>query len=296
MKILITTVFIFAFCSGALAQGYRGEIVGSFVSGSSGSAGSYSPPGDYVPPTDPGEPVPGEPPVESFSSTEDYDGWSIGGRIYLDTVETNFGPFALAPYLRRADHIGLNYTTIETDSGAKSNEWISDTRFVFSDLVLEASYGQSENDANSNSDADLWRAGVGFYVARNTMIRGAYENTDSQGNDDSKRYTFDITHVQTLSNGMTWSGNALVGLVDETNDDGTDIDLSFDWFFNDNMNIGTELSLNSRDELGDTFAYEVHGEYFLSDYVSLRLSYFNQDYDEADVKADALLFQVMYRR
>ena len=281
------------------AQSYRGDISGGYISGSTTGSGGYQPPSGYEPPTTPGEPLPTEPvPTEpmNVSSSEDYEGWNLAGRIYFNEVETSRGPLALASFLQRTGHLGLTYTNTETDSGAETKEWVLDSRFVINSLVMEAAYGKRDGGASTQSDADLWRAALGYYIGDDTQVRAAYEATDTDGGDNGNRYVVDITHVQDLSNGMTWSANALVGWVDEDADDGTDLNLLFDWFFNDNVSVGTELTYSDRDVVGNTFDYEVHGDYFITDRLSLRLSYFNQDYGDTDVETDGLLFQFLFRR
>jgi len=295
MKLFIAIAITLAMSINVYADSYRGEIVGGFTSGS--ASGSYSPPDEYVPPIEPPvEPV--EPPLESesFSSSEDYEGWGVAGRLYLQPVDTGQGPLALLPFLQRTDHVGISLSNKETDSGAKTDRWDADTRFVLNNFVLEASYGQTDTEAfGSEANTDQWRAAVGYYVAQNTQVRGTYEFSESLMGDDNTRYVMDITHVQSLNNGATWAANALVGWVEEDFDDGTDINLLFDWFFNDNFNVGTELTYNTRDIAGDVFGYELHGEYFVNDYASVRLAYFNQDYDDAGLEADAFVFEVLYR-
>ena len=103
---------------GVNASGAQTEMRGGFVSGSaSGScSSSYTPPDDYVPPSDPPS-DPGSSPgtgtgtggssseQPSYSSSsiscEDYDGWSMDGRVYLDTLALARGPIALVPFLQR---------------------------------------------------------------------------------------------------------------------------------------------------------------------------------------------------
>ena len=295
MKTILTVAILLLASIGVHAETYQSEFTGGYASGT--GSFSYQPPSDYVPPTDPGVPPPSTPEPVGFSANEDYDGWQVGGRLYLDSVDTSQGPLALAPFLTRANHLGFSYSDQETDSGAELDEWRLDTRIVINDLVLEGEYGQANADLfGVDTDADLWRAAVGYYVAQNTQIRGTYELVDSDNGSKSDRYAIDITHVQSLDSGATWSANALVGWVDEDSDDGTDINVLIDWYFNNNVSLGTELTFNSRDIAGDTVIYELHGDYFINDYVSLRLSYFDQDYDEADITTDGFLFQVLYRR
>lgn len=290
-----------AFLAGqAAADGFRGEISGGYVSGS--TSYSYEIP-DYTPP-DPGAPgEPGSPtePGISSGSSEDYDGWMIGGRVYLDGVDAAGGPLRLAPFLKRASHVGAHYASVETDSGIDADIWDVDTRLVWNAWVAEASYGQADAGFGGTSgDADVYRAAVGYYVARRTQLRGAYETADGDGGNDTSRYVVDVTHVQRLSNGMTWSVNALAALVDQDtlllNEDGTDLELTLDWFFNDNVGVGAQVQLSDRDESSDATRWEIYGDYWVTEKVALRLSYYDQDFDDLDVKSDAWTFEAIYRR
>jgi hypothetical protein len=290
----------------AAADGFRGEISGGYVSGSSGIGES----GYRIP--DPGEPgeqgepgEPGEPGTPSPGASDDYDGWMLGGRIYVDGVDGSRGPLRLAPYLDRASHVGASYQSIESDAGVETDVWRVDTRMVWNDWVAEAEFGQSDSDFEDiSSDADLWRVAVGYYLARDTQLRGSYEAVDGDDDVESARYAVDVTHVRSLSNGMTWSVNALAALVDQdtalSSDDGSDIEITIDWFFNDKLGVGSQILFSDRDESGDGTRWEIYGDYWLTEKVSLRLSYYDQDFDSAalggDLEADAWTFEVLYRR
>ncbi len=290
---LIAAVLMLLAGQAFAASGFRGEIGGGYIDGSSGISGYQIP--------EPGEP--GEPgqPGQSPGLSADYDGWQVNGRAYLDTVDNAGGPARLRPFLNRASHVGARYQTIESDSGVDADTWRIDTRLIWNAWVAEAEFGQADAGVEGvASDADAWRAAVGYYLARGTQLRGAYETLDGDGGFDTSRYAIDVTHVQQLSNGMTWSVNALAALVDEDtafgSDDGTDIELTLDWFFNDAFGVGTELVFANRDDGADAESWEVYGDYWITEKISLRLAYVEQDVDDAGLEADAWTFDVVYRR
>lgn len=145
----------------AAAESFRGELWGGYASGSAGISG-YRIPDDYVPPEGPGEP--GEPllPGETPGSSEDYDGWRVAGRVYLDGVDGSRGPYRLAPFLDRASHVGAAFQSLESDSGVEADVWRVDTRLVYEAWVAEAAYGQADAGFGAlDTDADQRRMAVG---------------------------------------------------------------------------------------------------------------------------------------
>lgn len=264
----------------------------------------YTPP-SYTPPTGTGNPDPGFPPTgtpttppptaESSTQAEDYDGWAVSGTWYVGGVDTSRGPLRLAPFMSRASSIGGRVGEIETDSGIDADFYLLDTRWVLGNgVIIEADYGQADG---SGGDADIARVAGGYYFADTSAVRLGYDSDDDDFA-DYERWSVDVTHVQTMENGMTWSLSALFGFVTgdtafNEDDDGNDLQLAGSFFPRDNFGVGFELAFSERDATGDVDAYELWADYFVTEKISLTLSYRDEDGDVAE--NDALNFEARYR-
>ena len=264
----------------------------------------YSP--DYTPPPtgspDPGFPPTGTPPPtappptsELSTEAEDYDGWAVSGTWYVGGVDTSRGPLRLAPFMSRASSIGGRIGEIETDSGVDADFYLLDTRWVLGNgVIIEADYGQADG---GGGDADIARVAGGYYFADTSAVRLGYDSDDDDLA-DYERWTVDVTHVQTMENGMTWSLSALFGFVTGDTafgegDDGNDLQLAGSFFPRDNFGFGFEVAFAERDATGDVDAYELWADYFVTEKISLTLSYRDEDGDV--VENDALNFEARYR-
>lgn len=299
----------------ASADSFRSEVGASFVSGEACVGGSgYTPPEEYMIPTDPpptgtpadppvtGTPPPALPPTESLSGcVEDFDGFAVSGGFFLGAVDTSRGPLALAPFLSRASSLEAGYGRFEaSDSDTDIDRWNLGGRFVIAEgLVLEASYEESEFDGDFNAiDVERARLGAGYYLGQDSQLMLSYTDEDADFA-ESERWAIDITHVQHLENGMTWSVNALYGWVTGdsvgADNDGSDILLAGEWFFRDDISVGADLEFVDRDLTGDLFAWTVQGTWFVTEKISLNLAYRNEDFDQLDADADAVEFEARYR-
>lgn len=281
------------------------------------ASGGYSPPEDYTPPPTgtPAPPVADPPtvtppptggPIESpgFAGSDcvdDFDGFEVSGQVFLGEVDPGRGPYRLAPFLARASSVGGSYGRFETDaSGVDVDRWSLFARLVTDrGWVFEGAYETSEFDGTGfDTDLDEYRVAGGYYLAQDTQLRLSYSNDDADFA-DSERWAIDVTHVQQLENGMTWSLHALYGFVTGDagpfDDDGNDILLSGQWFFRDDIGVGVDFELIDRDATGDLFAWEIFGNWFVTEKVSLNLSYRAEDFDDLDADTKALEFEARYR-
>ncbi|MCR9262301.1 MAG: putative porin [Pseudomonadaceae bacterium] len=297
---LLTVLF-----SSQLYADYRGELGIDYTSGSVGVGSSYSVP-DYTPPTgptDPGAP-PIEPPPPEFyeGGDDDFSGWTVSGQYFLEPVDTSQGPLQLAEFLSRASSVGGRYGQLETDdTDIETDMWQVFTRLIVGEsLVVEASYGQSDIDTTLGSvDVDMYTVAGGYYVAETTQVRLGYD-VEEQQLYDFERWLIDITHVQQMENGMSWQAHALIATVTGDadfgrDDDGSDLELAFKWFFNHNFGIGADYQMSDRDVTGDTDAYQLWASYFPTDKISVTLSYYDEENDEFDVDSDGVVFEAKYR-
>ncbi len=103
-----------------------------------------------------------------------------------------------------------------------------------------------------------------------------------------------------MENGQTWSIAAEAALVTSDtafgDDDGWDLFLEATWFPRDNLAFGLDLQFSDRDESGDLNSYELYANYFLTEKISLNLSYAKTElYGGLDAEQDALTFEARYR-
>lgn len=287
--------------SGA-ADGYQFEGGIEYVSGKVSAGDGYTVP-DYTPPPvgDPGSPPPTgtpepEPPVSGTQfGSSDYDGWVLSGTWYVGGVDTSRGPLRLAPFVSRANSIGGEYGQIDLDNGADADFWFVDSRWVLPNgVIIEADYGRREA---GDADADVARVAGGYYFGDTSAVRLGYD-VDDDDFSELERWSIDITHVQTLENGTTFSVGALIGLVTGEDglgrdDDGSDVLLTASYFPQDNFGFGLETSFSERDASGDVNAWELWADYFVTEKISLTLSYRDEDGDVAE--GDTLSFEARYR-
>ncbi|MCR9276708.1 MAG: putative porin [Pseudomonadaceae bacterium] len=284
------------------ADSYQFEGGIEYVSGEVSVGDGYSPP-DYTPPPvgDPGftpptgTPEP-EPPVSGTQfGPSDYDGWVLSGTWYVGGVDTTRGPLRLAPFVSRANSIGAEIGQIDLDSGGDADFWFVDSRWVLPNgIILEADYGQREA---GSADADVARIAGGYYFGDTSAVRVGYD-TDDDDFSELERWSIDITHVQTLENGTTFSVGALIGLVTGEDglgrdDDGSDVVLTASYFPQDNFGFGLEALFSERDASGDANAWELWADYFVTEKISLTLAYRDEDGDIAE--GDTLSFEARYR-
>ncbi len=280
---------------------YRSELSFGYLAGDISVSGSSTP--GYTPPPvgEPTETPPIEPPpVSSTSADDDYSGWQVGGEVFFAPVDTSHGPRRLAPFMDRASSVGGRYSELETDdSDVETESWEAFTRIVVNNWVLEGAFGQSEVDSGgADEDVDLYRAALGYYVAQYTQVRLGYDNEDVDSV-DYERWAVDVTHVQQLESGMTWQAKLLYGDVQGDlaigDDDGSDIEAEFSWFFNEAFGVGANYRLAKRDASGDTDAWNLWTNYFPTDKISLSLSYFSEENDDIDAENEGVVFEAKYR-
>lgn len=303
MQRILLTITLLAGAMGAVAD-YRGEAGIQYLRGSLDGSGSYDVP-DYEPPVgEPGEPISETPPgsIPSVSiGDDDYDGWMVSGRYYLQSVDSSNGPLKLAPFISRASSIGGSYGSIEyDDSGLENDFWDVFARLVINGWVVEAQIGGEDLDSDFGDDqVDVYAAALGYYVAENTEVKVGFDTQD-QDLEDYDRWTLNIEHVQRLSNGMTWQARGLYGFVNGDHDalsdvDGFDVEVDVSWFFSDAWSIGADYALRDRDDRGDTDYYRLWANWFATEKISLELSYFSEENDDFDIDSDGMVFEANYR-
>ncbi|MEQ9451656.1 MAG: putative porin [Pseudomonadales bacterium] len=290
---------------------YQCDVGISWLSGSidMGGGSYYVPPGEYVPPEtdDPEPPVGGEMPTipttpPASSGDEDYDGWAVTGRYYFAPVDTSHGPIDLAPFITRSSSVGGQYGRLETDeTDLETSFWDADVRLVIaSRWVLEAELGGREVDElGADTDIDLYRAAVGYYVGETTEVKVSVDREDADF-EDYDRWSVQVNHVTTFENGMTWQARALLGNVTGDHDlwrdvDGTDIEIDMSFYFNSRLGVGAKYSAKDRGDAGDIDAHELWANYFVTDKLSLALSYYSEDHDGRDLESDGIVFAAKYK-
>lgn len=310
LRSIVSAVTLSCVAAPALADCYQSEWSLGYLNGES-SVGGYSIP-DYTPPSGPdplppttgGSPGLGEPitfPETSLGSDEDYDGFAIGGEVFFSPVSCDGVPLKEAAFLGRASSVGGAYAQLDSDSNVDLDSWNLFTRVVVNSWVFEGDVvSTSIDDDFVDSDVDSFRVAVGRYLGDRSQVLFAYEETEIEEL-DAERLSASIKTVVALENGMSYTIDALVGLVQQdgfagSDDDGFDVLFSADWYFNNQFSVGAELEFADRDSVGSLFNYSLNSTYFFTDRISLALTYRDTDDDALAVFGDQLALEFTYRR
>lgn len=224
--------------------------------------------------------------VDGDNGGLDYDGYGINARAHLDKVDTSKGPLNEAAFLDKSSFIDLTWATAEADfPGAESIDTIGlSGRFVTEgNVIIEAAY------VDIDGDETIMNIGAGTYLNDNMDVVFSYQ-------------TYDESDENSL-NGRLHAINALEG---ETSlaydlgltyilDDGFDesaygISAGADYYLNKALSFGAGLSLVKYDN-GDTSAFDVRANYFVTPVIGLGLSYttLGQDADGDSISLDAVM-------
>ena len=293
--------------SAALADCFNTEWDITYINGETSSEYSipeYTPPPEFETGSTPPEVLfetSGSTPG-GFDSDVDYDGFAVSGEIFLAPVSCDNGPLKEAAFLSQASSIGAGYAQIETDDDIETDAWNLFTRIVANSWVFEGEFTQFEEDAEFvDTEIDAIRVAVGRYLADSTQILFAYETTEFENLADVDRFSVDVKTVMSLENGQSFTAQALVGFVSTDtefgeDDDGFDVALLGDWYFNNQFSIGAELEFADRDSVGSLFNWQVNSTYFFTERISLELAYQDFDDDALSVFGDQFTVEFKYRR
>ena len=308
LKAIAGTLAFASLSSTAVADCFNTEWTATYVNGETSSEYSipeYTPPPEFesTPPPELLFETSGSTPGGFESSSDvDYDGFAVSGEIFLAPVSCDNGPLKEAAFLSQASSIGAGYAQLETDDGIDTDAWNLFARIVANSWVFEGEFTQFEEDAEFvDTEIDAIRVAVGRYLADSTQLLFAYETTEFEDLADVDRFSVDIKHIASLENGQSFTAQALVGYVQTDSDfggddDGFDVQLLGDWYFNDQFSIGTELDFADRDSSGSLFSWMVNATYFFSERISLELAYQEVDDDALSVFGDQFTVEFKYRR
>ncbi|MEM1433163.1 MAG: putative porin [Pseudomonadota bacterium] len=310
LRTLMTAVSLCCVTAPAMADCYRSEWGLGYVAGES-SAGGYSVP-DYTPPsgTTPLPPTTGGSPgssdpitlsESSSSSEEDYDGFAVSGEVFFSPVSCDGVPLKEAAFLSQASSIGGSLAQLDTDAGADLEVWNLFTRIVASSWVFEGDVSSTRIDDDFvDSDADSLRIAIGRYFGGASQVLLAFEESEAEGL-DVERLSAGVKTVVSLENGMSYTVDALVGVVRQdgfagSDDDRYDLQLAGDWYFNNQLSIGAELEFADRDSTGSLFSYSLNSTYFVTERIAVALTYRDTDDDALAITGDQLTLEISYRR
>ena len=305
LRALAGTLALASLSSTAVADCFNTEWSIAYLNGETSS--EYTVP-DYTPPTgSETSSTPTEPPLtggteSGFGSDVDYDGFAVSGEVFLAPVTCDNGPLKEAAFLSQASSIGAGYAQIEADDDVETDAWNLFARIIANSWVIEGEVTQFEEDAEFvDTEIDSLRVSVGRYLADATQILFTYETAEFENLADVDRFSVDVKSVVSLENGQSFTAQALVGLVSTDtefgdDDDGFDIELLGDWYFNNQFSIGAELAFADRDSVGSLFNWQVNSTYFFSERISLELAYQDFDDDALSVFGDQFTVEFKYRR
>ncbi|MEM6710037.1 MAG: hypothetical protein AAF648_14750 [Pseudomonadota bacterium] len=317
VKKLISAAALSGLAFPALADCFRTEWGVSYLNGETES--EYSIP-EYTPPTDLGSPglppspgtgtgtgttpTPGITVPETspgFDDTVDYDGFVVSGEVFLAPVSCDSGPLKEAAFLSQVSSIGGAYGQIEDDGDVETDILNAFARIVANSWVVEGELVRNDIDAEfADSEVDYVRIAGGRYLADATQLLFSYENTDFDIA-EADRYAVDIKHVAQLENGMSYTVDALVGFVQTDtifgqDDDGFDLALMGDWYFNNQFSVGAEIEFADRDSVGSLVNYTLNATYFFTEKILVSATYQDFDDDALSILGDQFVVEFKYRR
>lgn len=237
-----------------------------------------------------------------FSDVRDADDHFIGVsyRYYFQTVNINEQPWAISPYLQRADSVTVDYFGIDSiDSINVRGAW-----FYSNDLVVRARYGRVTDDGRNRDETiqrfgadvstfanDNWEYGAGvdfydsetsYYSAMNhAAIVDRYSDSEFSFNVFA-RYTSFGTSTPSFSPG--WDVKAKATKFD----DEYSLELDADYFIKRNWSVGMMAIHESNDRFGSENVIELGTDYWFNPYSSIKFG-LGLDTDESRLGSVTLL-------
>jgi len=116
----------------------------------------------------------------------DVDSAVLGGRYYLEEVDTSHGPLAEAVFNSQASFVGANWVYTDADDlvdDLDSDAYTLEGRYVWQTsmpLIFEGSWMRETPDF---SDIDTYTLGFGAYISPHTEVIFSYRNSDIDDSD-----------------------------------------------------------------------------------------------------------------
>jgi len=232
----------------------------------------------------------------------DVDSAVLGGRYYLEEVDTSHGPLAEAVFNSQASFVGANWVYTDADDlvdDLDSDAYTLEGRYVWQTSMPLIFEGSWTRETPNFSDIDTYTLGFGAYISPHTEVIFSYRNSDIDDSDAPEvgelgfanidAYGIDFQHHWELSHDGTFVLSAGYARIDV--EDGEDIDswrVGSNWFVNRTLGFGVEFSRDDNSGAQqDTYSAGVN--WFVTDTIGLVLAYVYSEIDNTDIESDQIL-------
>lgn len=232
----------------------------------------------------------------------DVDSVGLGGRFYINEVDTSEGPLGEAAFLNQASSIGAGWVYTDADDiveDVDADAYTIDGRYVFKTsipLILEGSWTRETPDF---SDIDFYRVGIGAYLTDTTTVVVSYRTSDvDESNDidpgDIDAYSIDLRHLWHLSDSSAIVVEASYGFIDVEDNEINDGDNIDSWNIGATWYVTRQLGFSAGYSRFDNFGieedtYGAGAEWFVTENIGLSLSYDYSEIDDTDVEINAVV-------
>lgn len=228
----------------------------------------------------------------------DQDLFTLGGRYYLQPVDTSKGPRSEDAFIDRASHVGLVYTFGEIDFDNGGDADISnisvDGRYVIKDSGWLVELGYEFDDGDNIADSDAYTLRAGKYISETTTLIAGWTYGEDDDNREQDEFTLELEHLKDLGEAAL-KLEAGVGLVDSNF--ASDVNLytvGATYYVNNNLGFGGSYSLADSDDT-EVDQYSIFGELWINDNVAVSLGYTAIEEDDSDLESDAVILAVTGR-
>ena len=208
-------------------------------------------------------------------NTQKLESTFVSAEIFLEEVTTGSHPYAEAAFLEHASNLIVGYfdsdftSTIydsSTDGIALGATYIEPNSLLIFQVGYQTSTADIKNGASGDSEYDGTYVGIGKYISENSAIMVNYFQLDGETNIlfplPTTTYTIKRTDinvqykiVEQLQDGAAFNFQASLTSSDvdinATSETNTVIEFSGDYYYNQSINVGASLEMNSGDDKGD---------------------------------------------
>ncbi|MED5526979.1 MAG: putative porin [Pseudomonadota bacterium] len=204
------------------------------------------------------------------TDSDNADTWDLGYRYYLNSQSNEQYAYDLIPFLNHASWVEAAYANNDyVDAYGLGGRFVTQ-----SDWVIEANYSRIDPD-HASSD-DVWGLGIGKYLAKGTLLRFNYANSD-----DADSYGLTLEHLVPVSGS---EGLLLSASIDNTDPDyGDDVwtyAVGGDYFISRQWSVGADVNWNDGSE---DYGWGLNTSYWFNSQANVKVTYADQE----DVKGYA---------
>ena len=223
----------------------------------------------------------------------------VGYRYYFDTVNMATQPWAISPYLQRANNASVNYFAIDDLNSINiDGEWFySDT------LIVRGRYGRISDERNlsdvtqqrvgislSTFANDHWEYGAGIDLFDIEEAFYAYDDPTTRYKADDNELSFSLFARYTSFGGTakSFTPGWDIAMKGTHFDDEFSIEIDADYYLKPNWSVGVAALYENHDGYSSENLIELGTNYWFNPYSSLRFG-LGYDTDDGDLGSITLL-------